>query len=73
MKFKGTITSPNGEVSNIEISKVSDVKSGIVSTAITVGLALLGGAATYGGQLLMSFAAQKFMEMKSAKKNKKQK
>lgn len=70
MKLKGTMTSPNGEVSEIEISKVSDVKSGIWTVVTTAFLGLVGGAATYGGQLLMNYANQKITEIISAKKKK---
>lgn len=70
MKLKGTITSPNGEVSEIEISKVSDVKSGIWTVVTTAFLGLVGGMATYGGQLLMNYTNQKITEIISAKKKK---
>ena len=70
MKFKGTMTSPNGEVSEIEISKVSDVKSGIWTVVTTACLGLVGGMATYGGQLLMNYGNQKITEIISAKKKK---
>ena len=70
MKFKGTMTSPNGEVSEIEISKVSDVKSGIWTVVTTAGLGLVGGMATYGGQLLMNYTNQKITKIISAKKKK---
>ena len=70
MKFKGTMTSPNGEVSEIEISKVSDVKSGIWTVVTTACLGLVGGMATYGGQLLMDYTNKKITEIISAKKKK---
>ena len=70
MKLKGTMTSPNGEVSEIEISKVSDVKSGIWTVVTTACLGLVGGMATYGGQLLMNYTNQKITEIISAKKKK---
>ena len=70
MKLKGTITSPNGEVSEIEISKVSDVKSGVWTVVTTACLGLVGGAATYGGQLVMNYVNQKITEIISAKKKK---
>lgn len=73
MKLKGTITLPNGEVSNIEMSEVSgDWKSKVVSTAITLGMAAITGAATYAGQCLASIALMKMNEA-SEKKKKKQK
>lgn len=73
MKLKGTITLPNGEVSNIEMSEVSgDWKSKMANTAITLGMAALTGAVTYVGQYLTCIAITKMNEA-SEKKKKEQK
>ena len=73
MKLKATITLPNGEVSNIEMSEVSgDWKSKMANTAITLGMAALTGAVTYAGQYLASIAITKMNEA-SEKKKKEQK
>ena len=73
MKLKGTITLPNGEVSNIEMSEVSgDWKSKMANTAITLGMAALTGAVTYASQYLASIAITKMNEA-SEKKKKEQK
>ena len=73
MKLKGTITLPNGEVSNIEMSEVSgDWKSKMANTAITLGMAALTGAVTYAGQYLASISITKMIEA-SEKKKKEQK
>ena len=70
MKLKGTLT-PNGMGGyDLEMSKVSDVKSGIWTVVTTACLGLVGGMATYSGQLLMNYANQKITEIISAKKKK---
>ena len=73
MKLKGTITLPNGEVSNIEMSEVSgDWKSKMANTAITLGMAALTGVATYVGSRLANIVDEKMKEA-SDKKKKEQK
>lgn len=71
MKLKGTITLPNGEVSNIEMSEVSgDWKSKMANTAITLGMAAITGAVTYAGQYLASIAVMKINKASEEKKKK---
>lgn len=69
MKLKGTITLPNGEVSNIEMSEVS---GGWKSTAATLGIAALTGAVTYTGQVFASIVMAKINEALEKRKKKKE-
>lgn len=68
---KGTLT-PNGIGGfDLEIHNVSgDWKSNAINTAMTLGLAMITGAATYAGQVIASMATQKAIEASQKKKQK---
>ena len=66
--LKGTITDSYGRVSKIELK---DTSKGLVGALIGLGLAVLGGAATYGGQVAASWIQEKILEKKSKKNNNK--
>lgn len=71
---KGTLTPNELGGFNLEIHDVSgDWKSKAISTAATLGMAMITGAVTYAGQYLACVAMQKINEASEKKKNKKQK
>lgn len=68
---KGTLTPNEMGGFNLEIKNVGDWKSKAINTAVTLGMAMITGAATYAGQYLASVAVQKMNEASEKKKKQK--
>ena len=71
---KGTLTPNEMGGFDLEIHDVSgDLKSKSINTAVTLGMAMVTGAATYIGSYLASIVVQKINEASEKRKNEKQK